>query len=255
MAKYTTAEQAGLDRLLAIQPAEGSEDRRLEQQDDCRYCRQEGKACGRAHVERMARSWRTGETLRRRTPTTAELQAPVQPSRRGPGAGIGAGYRAPRKASPKQIDFLKKLLQDKDLSGTAYSNFTDEFLTAMTSVDASRCIDDLKTRPRRSQGPQVAFITEDGWYLHEDVVYKVQRAVHGSGNLYAKKLLVDEGHGSWEYAPGAVCKLQASEKMTLEDAQRFGRLYGMCCSCGATLTNEVSIKNGIGPICGQHFGL
>lgn len=38
--------------------------------------------------------------------------------------------------------------------------------------------------------------------------------------------------------------------ITLDEAKEFGALYGTCCVCARTLTNEESISQGIGPVCG-----
>lgn len=89
-------------------------------------------------------------------------------------------------------------------------------------------------------------------------VYKVQRAVHGSGKLYAKVLVPGTGDalgtGTWAYAGRApFSQLSEDTILTLEKAQQFGRLYGICCRCGATLTDENSIKRGIGPVCASRF--
>ena len=82
----------------------------------------------------------------------------------------------------------------------------------------------------------------------EGVVWKVQRG--DSGYLYAKEL-VNIGAREWEFVfvKGGLRNLSADMKLTLEAAQKFGQLYGVCCVCGRTLTNEVSIAAGIGPIC------
>ena len=54
---------------------------------------------------------------------------------------------------------------------------------------------------------------------------------------------------------GRLAKLSADDKLTLEQAREFGALYGTCCVCGRTLTNELSIHLGIGPKCGdREFG-
>jgi len=92
-------------------------------------------------------------------------------------------------------------------------------------------------------------VTEDGMYLDaEGVIWKVQAAkASGSGNLYAKRL--DPADGSFTYTPGAIRRLRASQRMTLEQAKRFGALYGFCIRCGRTLTDEYSIANGIGKVC------
>lgn len=98
-------------------------------------------------------------------------------------------------------------------------------------------------------------------------VYKVVKAVHGSGKPYAKKLvletmtddddvvIINEGTGEpmrkgfWAYAPGVVNELKPEMLMSQEEQQAYGKLYGACVRCGATLTNEDSIEYGMGPVC------
>lgn len=110
-----------------------------------------------------------------------------------------------------------------------------------------------------------------GMYRMGEDVYKVQVAVHGSGRPYAKRLAATEycgecGRESWnhsetnnhefktewkfDYAPGAIQQLKPEMRMTLEEAKEFGAIYGICCVCAAILTNEKSIEEGIGPVCG-----
>lgn len=110
---------------------------------------------------------------------------------------------------------------------------------------------------------------EAGMYRKDGVIYKVQRAVHGSGKMYAKVAhiqAVDENgvpverdgvayEISFTFAPGAVTKLTAGDKMSYEEAKEFGALYGTCVRCGRTLTDELSVALGIGPVCGKReFG-
>lgn len=98
-----------------------------------------------------------------------------------------------------------------------------------------------------------ATIGEGMYKLGEDII-KVQRAVHGSGRLYAK-VLTEDTFGEWhfEYSPGIMRQLAPSMKLSFEDAQTFGQLYGVCCVCGRTLTDETSIELGIGPVCREKF--
>lgn len=101
----------------------------------------------------------------------------------------------------------------------------------------------------------------EGMYRKAGSIYKVQKAVHGSGQNYAKRLVetatIDRktGKPKWkfEYAPGFVYELRPEHMLTLEQAREFGALYGTCCVCGRTLTNEESIAAGIGPICAEKF--
>ena len=99
----------------------------------------------------------------------------------------------------------------------------------------------------------------EGFYLHEGGVYKVQRAVHGSGHLYAKRLVLEgieeDRRGTWwVYAKGVVSRLHQGLRLTQEEAAAFGKLYGICCICGTQLNNEVSIERGIGPVCAKKMG-
>lgn len=97
---------------------------------------------------------------------------------------------------------------------------------------------------------------EEGMHQFGGVIFKVQRAVNGSGRLYAKALVEAPGSDSgwtFEYAPGAIKNLSAATKLSLAEAKAFGALYGTCCVCGRTLTNEDSIAAGIGPICAGKF--
>lgn len=116
-----------------------------------------------------------------------------------------------------------------------------------------------------ASAPQAAIdITEGMWKLGTRII-KIQVAVHGSGKLYGKELIVeaqdlgiDGGvvhNHTWDVIKGAVRMLreQGGRKMTLEEAEEFGALYGFCCRCGRTLTNEGSIEAGIGPICAGKF--
>jgi hypothetical protein len=104
----------------------------------------------------------------------------------------------------------------------------------------------------KAKAPKVK-VTTDGMYLHPDgTVYKVQKAVHGSGRLYAKRLVVPDDLGEpaeFEIEHGGILRLTPEMKMSLEQAQAFGSLYGVCCVCARVLTDETSIAEGIGPVC------
>lgn len=182
-------------------------------------------------------------------------------------AGTAARTTGARMATEKQQALIAKLLDEKDLDamvfnptpGVSLECRTDWNLavSGFTTQQASRAIDALFSYPRKSQpsSSTSSDTLEAGIYLHDGEVFKVQKAVHGSGNMYAKKLVVEVPgeKGRFEYAAGMIRKLQASEKMTLEQAKEFGAIYGVCCNCGATLTNEDSIEAGIGPVCAKRF--
>lgn len=150
-------------------------------------------------------------------------------------------------ASNKQIELILRLAPER---GRTYR---EETLRKMLRTEASELIDGLVALPRvatQTSGDEL----EAGMYRVGDEIFKVQRAVHGSGRMYAKRLVVDgPGEAHFEIAQGAIRKLTAEDRMTLEDAKAFGALYGVCCNCGATLTDETSIEAGIGPICAKRI--
>jgi hypothetical protein len=145
----------------------------------------------------------------------------------------------------KQVDFINKLSAERGI--TVPAEITEG---TATRKNASAWIDYIKTLPRASHNDDRPEI-EDGMYVLDDTIYKVQHAVHGSGRQYAKRL-IPGGPGQraeFAYAPGIVAKLRPEHRMTMDQAREFGALYGTCCQCGAVLTNEDSIEAGIGPVC------
>lgn len=92
------------------------------------------------------------------------------------------------------------------------------------------------------------YVAPEGFYHNSLGVFKVVTNA-ASGHRYAKKLTITDGKPSWEFAKGAVTKLQVNTKLSQETAAKFGALYGTCICCLRDLDNEESIALGIGPIC------
>lgn len=157
-------------------------------------------------------------------------------------------------ATPRQAAFIARLLSEKNLAGTPYAGLIDAPVD-LTVREASSMIDALKRLPRAdgaAAGPARSTAPE-GMHRIGDAIYKVQKAVHGSGRLYAKRLVQSGESWTFEFAPGMVQRLSESTRMTLEEAREWGTLYGTCCACGRTLTDETSIALGIGPVCATKF--
>lgn len=162
-------------------------------------------------------------------------------------------------ATLKQIAFIHSLMGSHDLTEANRESVQNALVREPSKREASQIIDWLKTLPRTSVALDSTEVeTEaadlEGMHRVNGTIFKVQRAIHGSGNLYAKALLED-GNGGWafEYAPGAIRNLSEDTKMTLDEAKEWGALYGTCCVCGRTLTDEASIEAGIGPVCAKRF--
>lgn len=138
-------------------------------------------------------------------------------------------------------------------------------LRAGKDVDLAQVKRTQERGKAKSSGP----VTE-GYYKVDDTIYKVQKAVHASGHLYAKELvlhLLDYDdlnetqksmvnkqeasfhQGKWEYAKGAIRHIRAEHKLSMQECIQFGQLYGVCVRCGLTLTKEESIARGMGDVC------
>lgn len=183
---------------------------------------------------------------------------------------VKSSARQPRfyKITPKQESFLLRLLDDerKDHDAVGVTEDVKEDVTerlaarpcAVSKREASALIDKLMNAPWKPKPkPAAKRDVEEGFYTREAdgtvEVAKVQRAVHGSGNLYAK--LLDDA-GSFVYTRGLIGRIRSQDgwkALTLDEAKRLGKLYGRCMVCGRTLTNEQSIQDGIGPICASRF--
>lgn len=152
------------------------------------------------------------------------------------------------RATERQVAFARKLLAERQApEGTDVSLIHPELLSKR---NASVLIDVLLAWPKRPAETAAPKDVEEGFYVVGATIAKVQRAVHGSGHLYAKRL-TEEGWDFWPRALPIVAR--EGRKMTVEEAGEYGRLYGFCIACGATLTDEGSIARGIGPICATKF--
>lgn len=105
----------------------------------------------------------------------------------------------------------------------------------------------LRTFQAAKAAPARTPVKSDGVFRLGDDFFQVKVAVHGSGRLYANRF--DPATRSWEYAPGAMRRLAEEDRLTIEEAGKFGKLYGECINCHRTLTKQESIDAGIGPIC------
>lgn len=128
-----------------------------------------------------------------------------------------------------------------------------------TSKEASDLIQKLTLLERLPNNNPV--VTQDGMYMNPNTgeIYKVQRnKAQGDGSrLYAKLLTVESNDEKYKikfiYTPGLMTTIKPEYKMTLQQAEEFGSLYGICVRCGRDLTNEDSIARAMGPICAGYF--
>jgi hypothetical protein len=150
--------------------------------------------------------------------------------------------------SEKQIAFAAKLISER------VTDLTVETFKSASKREASKMIDSLLSADRKPVEAKPADVElSSGIYRVNDSIYKVYRGQ--SGRMLAKLLMVeDEGSASFEYQGMATRFVKAgTSPMTLDEAKDFGAIYGVCCNCGRTLTDEGSIEAGIGPVCAKTF--
>lgn len=154
-----------------------------------------------------------------------------------------------RPASEAQINRLIRALTERvedPQEALSHIKWVNEHRLSSSLVSAK--ITEYEAKPKvRSAFSHTAGDVEIGMYLVDGVYYKVQRAVHGSGHLYAKRW--DEDAETFTMESGAIRRIRASHALTREEAERFGQITGQCGRCGRTLNNEESIARGLGPEC------
>lgn len=162
-------------------------------------------------------------------------------------------------ASQKQIDLINRLKGERDLTGADIRRSLELGreqwrLGQFGTGEASALIDDLLAapRPEAPATPAPAAEAPEGMHKLGPNIFKVQRSPQ-TGRLYAKRLDGKGDDWGFVYAPGAIRSLSTETVMTLDQAKEFGVLYGTCCRCGRTLTDEASIAAGIGPVCASYF--
>ena len=154
--------------------------------------------------------------------------------------------------SPKQAAFLAKLVQDRVCYPALQQAAKDAQHQGISAHEASAAIDKALGCPKAALPAAAAAPAPQGYYLVNGEVFAVVVGKE-SGKLYAKKLLLAGGKGSWVYAPGAVYNLKPEQKLTLAQAQEMGHMFGVCMICGRTLTDQKSVSAGIGPICAKRL--
>jgi hypothetical protein len=93
----------------------------------------------------------------------------------------------------------------------------------------------------------------EGFYSYEGQIVKVVASPYARNRFGLTVKTLNPDLGVWELAAPLLRLLKPEHKLTLEQAQEFGRLTGRCCRCAAMLTDDESIARGLGPICMTKF--
>lgn len=149
-------------------------------------------------------------------------------------------------ASTKQRSYIAALLAQAGMAEND-ARLPMPVTSSLTTIGASVLINFLRTiTPER---PTVKIETE-GVYRQGNVIFRVKRS-RQTGRLYAMTLDMDGPTKTFGYAAGAIYRLAPADRLTLEQAKAIGHMYGFCVVCGKLLTDEKSVKAGIGPVCAK----
>lgn len=150
-------------------------------------------------------------------------------------------------ASERQVSFIKTLIAERE-----YTEAID--IANLKSSDASALIGSLLKMPRVIAGSGRPVHDDDlelgVYHTPEGAIYRVHKS-RETGRLYAKMFDIEEM--KFVYSAGAMRFLTPEMKMTLAEAKQFGVETGICCVCGAYLTDDKSVAEGIGPVCAKRF--
>lgn len=157
-------------------------------------------------------------------------------------------------ATGPQVSFLQDLLAKRSYVMADYAAVHAAIATGtLTRDEASHAITALKDAPRATSTATAPRSTEGldvGMYRRQSdgEIFRIHRS-RETGNLYAKRLDLLATGAEFSYAAGAIYTLSPADRMTLDEAKAWGVSTGICCVCGAFLTDPKSVSAGIGPIC------
>jgi hypothetical protein len=157
-----------------------------------------------------------------------------------------------------QFNFLKLLISeralDPDVMRVVENCRAAAVAGTLTRGQASELITVLKTQPRKiDAGRDNGTMTPGVYRATDGTLYRVYPARADRSRLLAK-IVIRTAYGvEFEYAGAASRFVNASQRLSREEAAAFGRETGWCVVCGTELTDPDSIAAGIGPVCATKF--
>lgn len=98
-------------------------------------------------------------------------------------------------------------------------------------------------------------VTEPGMYQLNGDVFQVvwnQAKTHLYAKLYVPTYVAGKLHKfEFVYDKGSIFKLDAKDRMTVDEVAQLGKQSGWCWVCHRKLTVQKSIDAGIGPVCAK----
>lgn len=158
-------------------------------------------------------------------------------------------------ATEKQITFIKALLEQKEVGAETKAMIEAGVAGETSRKQASNWIEWLLVQPKIPVEKKVYADPPEGMHTPaEGGIFKVYKT--RNGHVVASELLRDStGKYGFVYLGKRGLKgLSETTRMPADEAKKFGKTYGICVRCAASLTDERSIFAGYGPICADNEG-
>lgn len=161
-------------------------------------------------------------------------------------------------ATTKQVDFIARLLGERDLTGTRYEGHTT--VPSLTKQQASEAITALQALPKVARVTERANAegqTYEAGVYEQPLTGRLFRCYLGqrSGTLLVKEIIVDEDgvgylyHGSAQRIFGGMIV----RRLSLAEVGAMGKTFDHCLMCGRRLDDPTSVDRGIGPVCAAKY--
>lgn len=148
-------------------------------------------------------------------------------------------------ASPQQVSFLQSLLADRVVEAKWAQVAQQRIESGLTKGEASKMIEWFKSQPQAvfKDMPRGVYSCSDG------NVYVV-RTSKTTGRPYA--MLWDTSSNKYIFDRSYYRIVRNNGvPLALDKAAAMGVSSGYCIVCGAALSDEKSLKAGIGPVCAK----
>lgn len=159
-------------------------------------------------------------------------------------------------ATEKQLNFAHSLVAERSTDAINNETLMDILGGKTVTMDEiSKLINELLAAPKKAAHvPAAGNHAVPGYYVTDAGTIYVVVENKAKTRTYAKMLTIRVDYtgttrASWDYAPGAAAALSKSSPLTVEEAGRLGHMHGICIICCKRLTDPVSVKQGIGPVC------
>lgn len=155
-----------------------------------------------------------------------------------------------RVCSDKQANFIESLASQLP-NGKAHLELmlmenAVKSVAELPAQVASQLIERLRSLPRAPR----EVVVDVGAYKYEGVVYSVRKS-RESQKLHAFRW--DAEYSEWVYAGDVKYLLRPQHRLSHDEAREFGATTGTCVHCGRTLTDEASVRYGMGSTCRKKY--